>query len=195
VKTYGAMLEAVEVVIGTISRYRLIETIYLSRDATGSYLALQTSIASVYREILIFLYKTRKYFSQNTASVLKQFSNLKMLFNTHIVRVLSSLVQLDRDFVTLTQDIATQDASMEKLRPLLDAEMSQDILTGMEAVENDNKVMRETLTDVECSMKGMSSTLQDVHDGMQSKTSLSDWKMLLTQTRRREVENIEVAFN
>src|ERR1700712_82891 len=99
-----------------------------------------------------------------------------MLSDAHIVRVLSSLAQLDRDFVTLTQDIATQDASMEKLRPLLDAEMSQNILTGIEDERNDNKIMRETLVDVECSMKGMSSTLQDMHDGMQSKTASSDCK-------------------
>jgi hypothetical protein len=171
VKTYGAMLEAVEVVIGTMSRYRLIETIYLSRDATGSYLALQTSIASVYKEILIFLCKAKKYFSQNTAGMLKTSMISGLPFDTQTVRVLSSLVQLDRDFSSLTQDIAAQDTSMEKLRPLLDAEMSQNILTKIEVSVNDRKIMKETLTDVECSMKAMSSTLRDIEDGMQSKTA------------------------
>lgn len=83
---------------------------------------------------------------------------------------MSSFAQLDKDFSNLTRDIAGQDAAMEKLRPLLDAEMSRSILLKLGDAGADENRMRITLTELEFSMKGICSTLLDIQDGMQSKS-------------------------
>jgi hypothetical protein len=61
------MLEAVEVIVSVISRYYLIEHIYLAQTASCSYGQLRESMVQVYKEVLIFLCTAKKYFSQNTA--------------------------------------------------------------------------------------------------------------------------------
>jgi hypothetical protein len=56
---------------------------------------------------------------------------------------------------------------MEKLRPLLDAEVSQSILLELGETSIDINKMRNALTDLEYSMKAMCSTVLEIHDGMQ----------------------------
>lgn len=61
------MLEAVEVIVSVISRYSLIERIYMAQNTSCSYSQLRESIVQVYKEILVFLCTAKKFFSQNTA--------------------------------------------------------------------------------------------------------------------------------
>jgi hypothetical protein len=61
------MLEAVEVIVSVISRYYLIERIYLTQSASCSYGQLRESMVQVYKEVLVFLCTAKKYISQNTA--------------------------------------------------------------------------------------------------------------------------------
>jgi hypothetical protein len=82
-------------------------------------------------------------------------------------RFLLSFGQLGHDFDTLLKEVQARDASMEKLRPLLDAEVSQSILLELGETSIDINKMRNTLTDLEYSMKGMCSTVLEIQDGMQ----------------------------
>jgi hypothetical protein len=78
-----------------------------------------------------------------------------------------SFGQLGHDFDTLLKEVQARDMSMEKLRPLLDAEVSQSILLGLGETSIDINKMRNALKDLEYSMKGMCSTVLEIHDGMQ----------------------------
>ena len=78
-----------------------------------------------------------------------------------------SFGQLGHDFDTLLREVHARDSSMEKLRPLLDAEVSQTILEGIGGAAIDVNNMKSTLIDVEYSMKGMRSEVTEIHDGIQ----------------------------
>jgi hypothetical protein len=67
------MLEAVEVIVSVISRYYLIERIYLTQSASCSYGQLRESMVQVYKEILVFLCTAK-----NTSAKTQQVSNLEV---------------------------------------------------------------------------------------------------------------------
>lgn len=64
------MLESVQTVISTISRYALLERIYCENVTSDATLQMQDNIISVYSAILVFLCKAKKYFQQNSARML-----------------------------------------------------------------------------------------------------------------------------
>lgn len=64
------MLESVQIVISTISRYALLERIYCENVTSDATLQMQNNIISVYGAILVFLCKAKKYFQQNSARML-----------------------------------------------------------------------------------------------------------------------------
>jgi hypothetical protein len=82
-------------------------------------------------------------------------------------RFLLSFGQLGHDFDTLLREVQARDMSMEKLRPLLDAEVSQGTLLELRETSSDINEMRNVLTDLGYSMKGMCSTVLEIHDGIQ----------------------------
>jgi hypothetical protein len=61
------MLESIEIVVGNIARYTLIEQIYLQSVVSGATAQLRENIISIYGAILVFLCKARKYFQQSSA--------------------------------------------------------------------------------------------------------------------------------
>jgi hypothetical protein len=67
---YGAMLESIEVVVGAISRYTLIEQIYCRDSVSEACQQLCQSVVLVYSAILVFLCKAKKFFTQNAARML-----------------------------------------------------------------------------------------------------------------------------
>lgn len=70
IKQHGAMMESLEVIISTISRYTLLEQLYCRQCVTKAEGEVRKSIIRVYAAILGFLGKANDYFNQNVASKL-----------------------------------------------------------------------------------------------------------------------------
>jgi hypothetical protein len=65
VNSYGAFLESMEMVTDTISRYVIIESLYLEPGLDCS-AKLEDAIVSLYTAILKYLCKAKLYFGHNT---------------------------------------------------------------------------------------------------------------------------------
>jgi hypothetical protein len=65
INSYGAFLESMERVTDTVSRYVIIESIYLQPglDSTSK---LESAIVSLYTAILKYICKAKLYFGHNT---------------------------------------------------------------------------------------------------------------------------------
>ena len=66
-QTFSAMLEGVELASSTITRYTIVEKLYLQRDSAvkGD---LTQAIITLYNAVLEYLLKAEKYYQQSTQS-------------------------------------------------------------------------------------------------------------------------------
>ena len=62
------MMESLEVIVGVISRYALLEKMYCQRCATEAENKVRTSIVNVYTAVLDFLCKAYEHFTQHPTS-------------------------------------------------------------------------------------------------------------------------------
>ena len=68
VQTYGAMIEGLELVSSFISRYAIIEWLYLQEDWAGKR-QLVEAITRLYTAILVYFAKARRYYDCRTGGV------------------------------------------------------------------------------------------------------------------------------
>jgi hypothetical protein len=68
-QTFGAMAEGVEVISSLITRYSIVEMLYLHEDSPAKD-QLADSIVMVYAAILRFLSNARRYYSRRTGGKL-----------------------------------------------------------------------------------------------------------------------------
>ena len=66
-RVFGEMLENLETVSHLITRFAMFEELYLQRKSAAC-AELQTTVISLYAEVLAFLAKARKYFQTSTRS-------------------------------------------------------------------------------------------------------------------------------
>jgi hypothetical protein len=113
VKCYGAFLESMEKVTDTISRYVIIESLYLQPglDCTAK---LEDAIISLYTTILKYLCKAKLYFGHRTMSkrLLPRPSPRPLLTIHILVRVGISVLTVELDASTLIADIANEEESV-----------------------------------------------------------------------------------
>ena len=65
---YAIVLEGLETVSNLITRYEIMERLYL-REETQATVLLQSSIVTLYNNVLIFLCKAHRHYSTSTASM------------------------------------------------------------------------------------------------------------------------------
>lgn len=70
---HGFMIEGVEKVSGLITRYAIVEIMYLTRQSAVKTL-LESKISNLYLAALKYMVKMSKYFDQTTAGWSMQFS-------------------------------------------------------------------------------------------------------------------------
>jgi hypothetical protein len=66
-QTFQAMLEGVELVSEIITRYTIVEKLYLQRDSSVKD-RLTLAILKLYTEVLVYLSKAEKYYQKSTLS-------------------------------------------------------------------------------------------------------------------------------
>lgn len=69
-QTYEGMLEGVEKVSSLITRYAMVEDMDLRKSSSSLEKQLSNALICRYTSILVFLAKSRKYFSRNTGGQL-----------------------------------------------------------------------------------------------------------------------------
>ena len=99
------------------------------------------------------------------------------LIDVIIERIALSLVQLGTDANDLTRDIANKDATVERLRSIVDGERARSTLEGVESLRgetlrmrSDAQSMKSILLDLENPMIQISSQLVCMQDGLDSKS-------------------------
>ena len=65
IETYGAMIEGLELVSNLITRYAMIEWLYLQEDSAGKE-QLVEAVTRLYTAILVYLAKARRYYDRRT---------------------------------------------------------------------------------------------------------------------------------
>lgn len=116
INTYGAFLESMEKVTDIISRYAIIESIYLQPDLDCSS-RLESAVVSVYTAILHYICKAKLYFGHNTMG--RCFfcfgfrSTLKSL-TSFIVRIGISVLKVEQDASKLMEAISSGEETVEK---------------------------------------------------------------------------------
>lgn len=83
-----------------------------------------------------------------------------------------SIGQLGHDFHALLQEVLARDMLVDKLRSLLDSEVSQAIFLELRDTSIDIGKIRNTLTDLEYSTKGMHSTVLEIQDDLQRESRI-----------------------
>lgn len=108
VQIFGSLVEGLEAVCRTVTRYAAIERIYLGEPSSIDKM-LEDSIIATYASILRFLSKCRKYFDLPRAQ-----------------RVARSITQLPENSATKhLERIAENDKRVSELTGIFDAERSQ----------------------------------------------------------------------
>ena len=91
---FGAMIERVEVVASLISRYAILEDIYL-RDSTSAVERLADLLTMLYAAVLTFLIRTIHYFGKRTVKRLAQ--SIVTLTDTSVDAMMGTIDSLERD--------------------------------------------------------------------------------------------------
>ena len=91
---FGAMIEGVEIVASLISRYAILEDIYL-RDSTSAVERLADRLTMLYAAVLTFLIRTIHYFGKRTVKRLAQ--SIVTLTDTSVDAMMGTIDSLERD--------------------------------------------------------------------------------------------------
>jgi hypothetical protein len=186
------MLESVENVAHTLSRYALIEQIYrvdlmpvTHESIADNATSMRCVIKEVYSSILVFLCKANAYFQQNSIRRYPRYhsSGITRLganrFHDYLERFALTALHLTEDSDALTEEIMNNDAIVEKLRPLIEAKRAVHNSELLESIEHDiqdahedlQKQLRGILDDLELPISYISLQLQDIKDGLESQSS------------------------
>ena len=65
---YGAVLEGLELITHLISRYAIVEQLYLNHQQMLSSGEIQRNLVELYSTVLLYLSKAKRYYEQSTAS-------------------------------------------------------------------------------------------------------------------------------
>ena len=129
-RAFGETIENLEAVSNLITRYAILEALYLQRESEASD-KLEDMIIRLYAEILTFLAKARKFFQSSAKS--KRFPSLMTSFKlTSPVRLAMSMVKLSGDKHMAKINIL--DGQISKLTEVFTVDIQIDTAKGVAAM-------------------------------------------------------------
>ena len=129
-RAFGETIENLEAVSHLITRYAILEELYLQRNSAASE-KLEDMVVRLYAEILIFLAKAKKYF-QSSAKRKKIIRSLAPVKLTSLVRLAKIILTIFED--EQMSEVTVLDGQLSRLTEALSVDIQIDTAKGFTAM-------------------------------------------------------------
>ena len=153
-QTFGSMAEGVELVAELITRYTIVEHLYLRRPSHAKE-QLTQALIKLYARVLTYLPKARAYYEKNT-----------------LKRAVGSLVQSSEQIVqAYVNNIKQEQVNVDACTRLVDAEVMRrvdlGINSGFAQPDDDRKKLMDFLADMDKPIRRIAIQLSELYDSLE----------------------------
>ncbi|KAK4692274.1 hypothetical protein P7C71_g4894, partial [Lecanoromycetidae sp. Uapishka_2] len=173
---FGFVVEGAEAIARMISRYAIFEKVYLQRTSEAAQ-SLQNALVRLYTTILLYLSKAKEFFEHNPAK-----------------RLLKAVIVSQEEFETLSKQMESKEAEVDRYAGLVDAEHRNSITKGLGnlSIDQENKYSEvlAVLSAIDGPVSRMGNQLVSVDDHLEEKERVEILSWLSSQPYMEHHEQI-----